>query len=132
MRLLVDTSYLYMLMTSQELFTASEHEFVERRNAQVFVSAASIWEMRLKYNSWRRSGTRKSPFDPQHVLEVLGRQGVSFLPITEAHAAQTLEVPLSHKDPFDEILLVQAQVEGLRLLTTDGQLVDHPLAITIA
>ena len=132
MRILVDTSYLYVLMTSQEIFTASEQGFVERRNAQVFVSAASIWEMRLKYNSWGRHGTRKSPFDPQHVLEALRRQEVSLLPVTEVHAAQALDVPLSHKDPFDEILLAQAQAEGLRFLTIDRLLVDHPLAITIS
>ena len=131
MRILVDTSYLYALMTSDELFTASEREFVERRSAQVSVSAASIWEMRLKYGSRRRTGARKSPFDPQFVLRALREVDVSFLPLTEVHAAQALEVPLPHKDPFDEILLAQAQVEGLRFLTIDRQLVDHPLAITV-
>ena len=132
MRILVDTSYLYALMTSDDLFTASEREFVERRSAQVSVSAASIWEMRLKYGSRRRTGARKSPFDPQSVLRALREVDVSFLPLTEVHAAQALEVPLPHKDPFDEILLAQAQVEGLRFLTIDRQLVDHPLAITIS
>ena len=130
MRILIDTSYLYALMISEELFTASEREFVERRNAQVSVSAVSIWEMRLKYNSRHRTGVRKSPFDPQRVLEALRRQDVSFLPVTEVHAAQALEVPLPNKDPFDEILLAQAQVEGMRFLTIDRQLVDHPLAVT--
>lgn len=131
MRILVDTTYVYALMASKELFTASEQEFLELRNAQVVVSSVSIWEMRLKYNSRRRTGARKSPFDPQLVLEALRRQDVSFLPVTEVHAAQALEVPLPNKDPFDEILLAQAQVEGLRFLTIDRQLVDHPLAITV-
>ena len=131
MRILVDTTYLYELMASRALFTASEHEFLERRNARIFVSVVSIWEMRLKYTARHRTGTRKSPFDPRRVLEVLKRQDVSLLPLTEIHAAQPLEVPLPHKDPFDDILLAQAQVEGLRFLTTDRQLVDHPLAITI-
>ena len=132
MRILVDTSYLYVLMTSQEIFTTSEDEFVERRNAQIFVSAASIWEMRLKYNARRRTGARKSSFDPQDVLRALRDVDVSLLPVTEAHAAEALDVPLSHKDPFDEILLAQAQAEGFRFLTIDRLLVDHPLAITIS
>ena len=131
MRILVDTSYIYALMISKALFTASEREFVEQRDAQIIVSAASIWEMRLKYNSRRRSGARKSPFDPQLVNEALREQDVSFLPVTEAHAARLLDVPLPHKDPFDNILLTQAQVEGLRFLTIDRVLVDHPLSITI-
>ncbi len=131
MRILVDTSYVYALMISKALFTASEREFVEQRNAQIIVSAASVWEMRLKYGSRHRSGARKSPIDPQLVLDALRRQDVSLLPIAEVHAARRLDVPLPHKDPFDEILLVQAQVEGLRFLTIDRLLVDHPLAITI-
>ena len=132
MRILVDTTYLYVLMVSRGLFTASEQEFVRRRNAQIFVSAASIWEMRLKHNSRRRTGTRKSPFDPQDVLRALRDIDVSLLPVTEIHAAQALDAPLSHKDPFDEILLAQAQAEGLRFLTIDRRLVDHPLAIAIS
>ena len=132
MRILVDTTYLYELMASRELFTASELEFLEQRNAQIVVSAVSIWEMRLKYDSRRRTGARKSPFHPQRVLEALSRQDVSVLPLTEAHAAQPLAVPLPHKDPFDAMLLVQAQMEGLRFLTKDRLLVDHPLAVTIA
>ena len=125
MRILVDTTYLYELMASRSLFTAPEREFLVRRDAQISVSAVSIWEMRLKYR------VRKSPFDPSRVLEALRRQDVSFLRLTEVHAAQSLKVPLSHKDPFDELLLVQAQVEHHRFLTKDGLLVDHPLAITI-
>ena len=131
MRILVDTTYLYGLMVSRQLFTAAEQEFVKRHNAQIFVSAVSIWEMRLKYESRYRSGARKNTFDPQRVLETLIDVDATFLTLTEVHAAHALEVPLSHKDPFDEILLAQAQVEGLRFLTIDKMLVDHPLAITI-
>ena len=125
MRILVDTSYVYALMLSDDFFTASEREFVQRHNADVSVSAVSIWEMRLKY------GVGKSPFEPRRVLETLREADVSLLPLLEDHAARLLEVPLPHKDPFDEILLAQAQVEGLRFLTKDRFLVNHPLAITI-
>ena len=125
MRILVDTTYLYGLMASRALFTPPEQEFLARRNAEISVSAVSIWEMRLKY------GVRKSPFDPERVLEALREVDVSLLRLTEIHAARALEVPLSHRDPFDDVLLAQAQVEGLRFLTKDRLLVDHPLAITI-
>ena len=131
MRVLIDTTYLYALMVSRALFTGPEREFLEERDAHIVVSAVSIWEMRLKYGKRHPSGARKSPFDPQRVLEALRDQDVSLLPITEDHAAQALEVPLRHKDPFDELLLAQAQVERLRFLTTDRLLVDHPLAITV-
>ena len=131
MRVLVDTSYLYALMSSEDLFSAPERDFVERRNAEIFVSAASIWEMRIKYGSQHRSGDRKSPYDPQRVLRVLEEVDVKLLPLTEVHAAQPLDVPVPHKDPFDEMLLAQTQVEGMRFLTKDRLLINHPLAITI-
>ena len=131
MRVLIDTTYLYALMVSRALFMGPEREFLEERDAHIVVSAVSIWEMRIKYGRRHPSGARKSPFDPQRVLEALRDQDVSLLPLTEDHAAQALEVPLRHKDPFDELLLAQAQVERLRFLTTDRLLVDHPLAITV-
>ncbi len=55
--------------------------------------------------------------------------GWEFLPLTLRHAAAVLTHPLEHKDPFDGLLLVQAQEEGLRLLTRDERLVEHPLAV---
>ena len=77
MRILVDATYLYALMASSELFTASEQEFVARRNAQIVVSAASIWDMRLKYRSRRRTGAWTLPrlagaFGVTHLGEVCG------------------------------------------------------------
>lgn len=84
----------------------------------------------MKHNARRRTGLRKSPFDPNDVIAVLEGQNVLFLPITVRHAARELDTPLEHKDPFDELLLVQAQAEGLKLLTIDQQMAGHPLAVT--
>ena len=50
--------------------------------------------------------------------------------MTMIHAARRLEVPIAHRDPFDELLLVQAQDESLKLLTMDRPLVGHPLTVT--
>ena len=74
---------------------------------------------------------RKRAVSPREdVLEALEDQNITFLPMTMLHAARALQTPLGHKDPFDELLLVQAQEEGLRLLTVDRGLIGHPLAIT--
>jgi PIN domain nuclease of toxin-antitoxin system len=84
--------------------------------------------MRLKWSAFHRSGDRKSRLDPVAVLEALEGQALTYLPLTLRHAATPLATPVPHKDPFDELLLVQAQVEGLKLLTADGKLRGHPLA----
>lgn len=131
LKILLDTSYLYDLMMAPGKFLDAERRFLGGLAAPLHVSAVSVWEMRLKHNARYRSGARKNPFDPNAVLEVLEGQDVVFLPMTMRHAARALDVPLSNRDPFDELLLVQAQEEGLRLLTTDRQLAGHPFSITI-
>lgn len=131
MKVLLDTSYLYDLMTAPGKFLDVERRFLEDRAVRLHVSAVSIWEMRLKHDARDRSGARKSPFDPNAVLAVLEDQEVVFVPMTMRHAARALDVPLAHRDPFDELLLVQAQEEGLQLLTADRLLADHPLTISV-
>ncbi len=129
MRVLLDTSYLYDFMEAPGQFREPERRFLAARDVRIHVSAVSIWEMRLKHHARHRSGARKSRFAPNDVIAVLEDQDVTFLPMTILHAAQALEPPLGHRDPFDELLLVQAQQEGLKLLTSDRRLAGHPLVV---
>ena len=129
MRILLDTYYLYEYMAAPHQFGEIERRFFDEHEAQLHVSAVSIWKMRLKYHARRASGERKSPFDPVDVAAALEGLDITFLTMTERHAARSLEVSLPHKDPFDELLLVQAQGEGMKLL--DRQIIGHPLAITV-
>lgn len=129
MRILLDTSYIYRLMMQPVRLSDAERLILTNQAVQLHVSAVSIWEMRLKFQSRDPSGQRKSQFDPNIVLELLEDQDISFLPMTPSHAARSLEAPISHKDPFDEMLLVQAQEEDLKLLTVDNHLIGHPLAV---
>ena len=129
-RVLLDTFYLYRFMAAHGGFSDAERRFLEEHAASVYVSAVSIWEMRLKFHARHRSGARKSRFDPDDVIAALEQQDVTFLPLTTLHAARRLQVPIEHRDPFDELLLVQAQQEGLKLLTVDRLLFGHPLTVT--
>ena len=130
MRILLDTSILYDLMDAPGKFANFRRRLLASGETQLYVSAVSIWEMRLKFNARRASGERKSRFDPNDVIPVLENQGVTFLPMTIRHAARALETPLGHRDPFDDLLLVQAQEEGLKLLTVDRLLAGHPLVVS--
>lgn len=132
MRILLDTSYLFDFMDRPGTFEESERRIFTASEVELFVSAVSIWEMRLKHNARHRSGQRKSRFSPEDVIDALEEQDVTFLPMTMLHAARQLRTPLEHKDPFDELLLVQAQEEGLILLTADRSLTGHPLAMSAA
>lgn len=131
MRILLDTSYLYRLMKAGAGVSSTDELVLSNPDVTVFVSAVSIWEMKIKFQTYHPSGERKSTFDPRVVIRILEEQQVTFLPVAVAHAATALETPIAHKDPFDEMLLAQAQCEALRLLTVDRNLIGHPLAIAL-
>ena len=130
MKLLLDTHIAVWLALADERLTGPERSLLLDPATQIAFSAVSIWELRLKWNSFYGSGQRKGPASPDNMLAVLRRAGYLELPLTASHAAIELTPPLSHKDPFDELLLVQAQEEGCKLFTRDARLAGHPLVVT--
>jgi PIN domain nuclease of toxin-antitoxin system len=92
------------------------------------LSAVAVWELRLKWHSFHISGTRKGPIDPAAVVAFAAAMDSELLPLTARHAAAALAQPLGHTDPFDELLLVLAQEEGMRLLIRDTKLILHLFA----
>jgi PIN domain nuclease of toxin-antitoxin system len=132
-KLLLDTHYVFGLAGSPGALLKKEASFLDEFLDPFVISSVSIWEIRLKWHSFHASGERKGPLSPQQVLDALSIDPVAeFLPLTLEHAATVLDVGLAHRDPFDDLLLVQAQVEGLKLLTRDRKLIGHPLVQTIA
>lgn len=128
MRLLLDTHIAYWLAVERQALTGHELAVLTSIDNQLAVSAVAIWELRLKWHSFYRSGTRKGPGDPSHILGALRRLHIEILALDAETAATPLLVPLDHRDPFDELLLVQAQQIGARLLTRDQALLRHPLS----
>jgi PIN domain nuclease of toxin-antitoxin system len=88
----------------------------------VYVSAASAWEVAIKLAL--RQLRLPASFD-----EGVEASGFERLPITFAHAERAGALPLHHRDPFDRMLIAQAQVEGLTLVTRDRQLIAYDVAI---
>lgn len=128
MRLLLDSHIVIWLVTFDAKLSVGERTSIAAAET-VAVSVVTLWEARLKWQTRHASGTRKGPVDPQRLLPLVDNLGWRLLPVSAQHAVTGLETPLSHRDPFDELLLVQAQVEGLRLLTRDKALRGHPLAL---
>lgn len=127
MKLLLDTHIAIWAATDEMNLTPGERDLISLSTTP-FVSAVSIWETRLKWNSFHLSGLRKGIIAPGTLLRFVEAMGWILLPLTARHAAIDLASPLPHRDPFDELLLVQAQVEGLHLLTRDKAFQGQPLA----
>lgn len=128
MRLLLDTHIAIWAASDEGELTVGERAALAVAGSPM-VSALSIWETRLKWNSFHASGARKGAISPAALLAFVDRFNWPLLSLAPRHAATALQVPLLHRDPFDELLLVQAQVEGLRLLTRDRALHGHPVAL---
>ncbi len=131
MRLLLDTHFLIWLTTNPVLLTASEKALIFANDSELAVSAASIWEIRIKWTSRYKSGERKIETSPEAALATANALKAQLLPISAEMAAISLTYPIMHRDPFDELLLIQAQHDRWRLLTRDQLLTGHPLALVV-
>lgn len=110
MRLLLDTCILYDWMMD----ALSDPETVDLiQQTGAFVSAVSVWEMSIKHT------LGKMTLPSRRIVEDVEAQGFGWLNITPNHAQAILDLPAHHKDPFDRLLIAQAQCEGMQILTYD-------------
>lgn len=130
MKLLLDTHYVLWTTVFADRLTVAEQRLIESN--EPVASAMSLWELRIKWRTLGGDGKRKGPADPADVRMGLDRLGIETLPLTADQACAVLRHPVSHKDPFDEQLLIHAQEIGAKLLTRDSHLLAHPLAYRAA
>ena len=124
MRLLLDTHvFLWLAGSPSKLSVAATDAIADRAN-DVFISAAVTWEIVLKYPS----GKLRLPTSPaSYVPSRIAAFGFSSLPITQDHAIAVASLPATHTDPFDRIMIAQAQVEGLTFVTRDAASLTYPV-----
>jgi len=122
MRLLLDTHILLWAANEPERLSKATRSLFENRNNEVVFSAISIWEIAIK------SGRDRDDFriDAGFFRRRLFDNGYEELPVTGAHAAALAGLPRIHKDPFDRMLIAQATVEGLTLVTSDPAVAKYP------
>ena len=124
MRVLLDTHFLLWSLGSPSKLPAKARKIIQASN--VFVSAASIWEIAIK------SAIGKLKADPLEIAAAVGPAGFDFLPITAPHATRVAVLPSIHRDPFDRMLVAQALSEGMVLLTNDSMLRDYGPCVMIS
>ena len=113
-RLLLDTHLLLWALSDPRRVGRAGLALIER--SDVYVSAASIWEISIK------AAQGKLKARPDTVLHSIDPAGFSLLPIQGEHAARVFELGMHHADPFDRLLVAQAQLESMTLLTNDETL----------
>ncbi len=121
MNLLLDTHLLLWAASEPQRLSAKARTLLLDPANQLVFSAASLWEISIK------NGLDRSDFnvDPRRLWRMLLVNGYRELPITSEHTVAVNDLPPLHKDPFDRILVVQARVEGLTLLTADKMVAKY-------
>ena len=118
MRLLLDTSTLLWWLDDDKKLGAAARAAIADPENEVFVSAASAWEISVK----RASRKLDAPFD---IASALARNHFAELPIEVAHAVAAGELPPHHRDPFDRMLVAQAQLDDLTIVADDAEIAKY-------
>ena len=127
MKLLLDTHILLWAAGQPEKLSEQTRDLLKHQENLLFFSAASIWEIVIKLGL----GRKDFKVDPYRLRKMLILHGYSEIPVTVEHALKEDSLPLLHKDPFDRILLAQARVEGMVLLTCDEQVSQYQESVLL-
>ena len=118
MRLLLDTHALLWFLREPDKFPPNVLEEIESAGTEALVSVASLWEIAIK-------ASLKKLYLPKEYDELFPKSvldsGLSLLPIDPQHISVLSRLPWHHRDPFDRMLIAQAQVENLRVVSRDPQ-----------
>jgi PIN domain nuclease of toxin-antitoxin system len=122
MKLLLDTHPLLWAAGEPKRLSRQARALIENPDNELLFSAASLWEIAIK----RGLGRKNFKVDVRLFRRGLLDNGYSELPISSDHVLATESLPSIHKDPFDRILVAQATVEGVTLLTSDSLVSQYP------
>lgn len=121
MTLLIDTHLLLWAAGEPQKLSKKARRLLGDPASHLWFSAVSLWEVAIKHGL----GRQDFRVEPRRLRRGLLDNGWRELAISSEHAVATLDLPSHHKDPFDRMLLAQAQVEGLALVTSDELVARH-------
>ena len=124
MKLLLDTHVLLWAIGRPELLSQKARQAMLDETNELVASVASIWEITIKV----QAGKLELPVDADYLETNLRKLGVTkYLPVDLYHVYRLARLPLLHKDPFDRLLIAQARVEKMTLLTRDESIRRYPV-----
>jgi len=122
MKLLLDTHLLLWAAGEPDRLSAKARRLIDDPNNELLFSAASLWEVAIKHGL----GRDDFQVDARLLRRGLLDNGYNELPIVSDHVVAIESLPPIHKDPFDRVLVAQATVEGITLLTIDSLVSQYP------
>lgn len=128
-RYVVDTHVWLWMQADPDRIEASTRTLLEDRANELFLSAASAWEIAIKY----AIDKLPLPAEPtEYVPDRMRRSGTTPLAVEPAHALRVASLPFHHKDPFDRLLVAQSQILDIPIVTVDDVLDEYDVDIVWA
>ncbi len=124
MKVLIDTHALLWLITDDDRLSKNARQIFLSSESRLFFSAASLWEICIKMSLGKIS-LKNGWF--QTIQKEMEINTIQWLPIEMTHCAEVAEMPFHHRDPFDRMLIAQAIVEDLQLLSRDRRISDYAI-----
>jgi PIN domain nuclease of toxin-antitoxin system len=121
-KLLLDSHLLVWVSSTSERLSSAARSLIRNSDNDLFFSAASVWELAIKQGSKKYDVNVDAALLRRGLLD----NGYAELPVSSEHAVAIRTLPHLHKDPFDRILVAQATVEGITLLTADPIVARYP------
>jgi PIN domain nuclease of toxin-antitoxin system len=120
--LLLDSHALVWWQADDPRLTVRAREVIEEPDTRLFFSAASIWELAIKQAMGKLDV-------PPSLLDTLTQEGFVELPISATHGLIAAALPPHHRDPFDRMIVAQAQSKGLTVVTGDGRIAAYGVPV---
>ena len=130
MRLLLDTHVALWTIIGDRRLPTRARELIEEDDNDVVVSVASLWEISIKFGLGRK-GPNAMPVSGPDALGYVREAGYELLDVKPDHAIAVQDLPPLHADPFDRLIVAQALVEPLRLITHDRLVASYSDAIIL-
>jgi PIN domain nuclease of toxin-antitoxin system len=128
-RLLLDTQVWLWMLASPERLSKKTRALGVSPDNELLLSAASAWEIAIKY----ALGKLKLPEPPEeYIPSLMIRTGITSLAVHHRHALRVASLPAHHRDPFDRLLVAQAQAENLPILTADRAFRVYDVEVLLA
>ena len=121
MQLLIDTHILIWFLEGNILLSKSNRQIITDSNNSIFLSIASLWELAIKISIGKI--TLNKPLTD--VIKQIAVENIEILPISPEHTLQVSTLPFHHRDPFDRIIISQAIIENIDIVSADAIFDDY-------
>ncbi len=120
MKYLLDTHIILWWLTEPEKISSKARKIIGDKDNEIYVSSVSFWEMAIK------KSLGKLPLI-NNILELLVAEGFKTLSLMPEESLSVADLPLIHNDPFDRMLVIQAKLNDLVIITADKKIMDYPV-----